>query len=243
MSKNKEFVITDDMYSEEKEFHFESMYHLCVSELQSQQSKRDQIIAFYIAIISFVVPVIINMNLNAQIKGAAFLLLYALGSMLSMIVVRYRVYKEVYWISCRTISQLYILDQNIITKDIIQSVFRKTMIKSALTILDMNVAKKKINLWKSYQKISKSAETILYEIMVLMSTVILGISAFLLMDANWFGLVATVVISAVIAVLSNLFWRIYFCKQLTSVYAAMTEDDEDKYFNQAYSKAWFLHFF
>lgn len=112
MPNYKDYLIKENEYNENKDFRLESTYELCINELGLQQSKRDQTIAFYIAIISFVIPAIIGMDINHYAKAAGFFALYLLGSMLTKVVVRYRIYKEVYWVTCRTISQLYNFDQN-----------------------------------------------------------------------------------------------------------------------------------
>lgn len=242
MSNYKDYIIEEYLYNDEKDFRLEKTYELCVNELGLQQSKRDQIIAFYIAIISFVIPAIIGMNLNNYAKTAGFFALYLLGSMLSKVVVRYRIYKEVYWITCRTITQLYNFHQDKLTKDLLQHIFYTTLKKNMPTVIELcKKNKDKVDQWKSYIKIRNSAETILYEVLVLLSSLVLWIGIFILFPIGFYGAIA----ATIPALLNYIYWTIYYYRRLTSVYAVFTDapEDSDDSFNKVYSKAWFLHSF
>jgi hypothetical protein len=237
MFKYQEYEINEQMYVEDKDLRLEKTYEMCVSELGLQQKKRDQTIAFYIAIISFVLPTIIKMDIHA--KTASFLALYILGIMLVQVVLRYRIYKEVYWITCRTITQLFNFKSEKITKELVHHIFYKTMRKNSSSVLVFDSKKEKvINPWKSYRKILNSAETILYEVLVLMSSLLLWVGIFTLVGLENYGIVV-----ATILTLSNiLYWNVHYYKNLIKVYDVLI-DGLDSSFNSTFSKAWFLHSF
>lgn len=239
MPTYQDYVIEKDHYNNENDFKLENSYELCINELGLQQSKRDQTIAFYIAIISFVIPAIIGMDLSNYAKTAGFFALYLLGSMLAKVVVRYRIYKEVYWITCRTISQLYNFDQNKITKLLVQHIFYKTMQKNMSSVIVFHKKKtSKVDWWRSFLKIRNSAETILYEVLVLLSSLVLWIGVYVLIStAN-----IAIPLATVLTILNYVYWCCYYYNRLTGVYAVHI-DGTDASFNATYSKAWFLHSF
>lgn len=239
MFKYQEYAIDTNKFNEAKSLRLENTYELCVSELGLQQKKRDQTIAFYIAIISFVIPAIINMKLANNAKAAGFIALYVLGSMLSQVVVRYRIYKEVYWITCRTITQLYNFKEQAITKELIQHIFYKTMEKNVFTMLVFHKGTKlKVIRWKSYRKMLNSAETILFLVLVLMSSMVLWIAIYMLIDIGIYGSI----MATAVALGNCICWNAYYYKQLAKVYDVII-DGKDTSFNATYSKAWFLHIF
>lgn len=239
MSNYKNYEIDNKHYNESKDFKLEKTYELCVNELGLQQSKRDQIIAFYIAIVSFVLPAIIEMKLNMYAKASGFFALFILGFMLMKVVVRYRIYKEVYWITCRTISQLYNFRQDKITKTLVQHIFYTTMDKNRHTIIQFKKGtKNKISHFASFKRILNSAETTIYEVLVLMSTLVLWISIYIFFQYS----ITALIVASLIAVINYIYSNIFYYKNLTKIYAVML-DGEDKSFNATYEKAWFLHSF
>ncbi|SHO44152.1 hypothetical protein [Anaerocolumna xylanovorans] len=251
MANYMNYKIDKDSYHENKDLRLEKVYEMCVQELGLQQSKRDQIIAFYIAIISFVIPAIIGLDVNRYAKGAGFFALYILGSMLAKVVVRYRIYKEVYWITCRTVTQLYNFKEEKINKLLVQSIFYNTLAKNRKTVIvfqdekgktgknEKRVEEKgKVDKWKTYIKIRNSSETILYEVLILLSSLVLWIGIFILCSSGLYGGIA----AAVIIIGNYIYWNIYYYKSLMDVYGILT-DGKDESFNFAYSKAWFLHGF
>ncbi len=243
----KSYKITDDLYEEEKDLRLEKTYETCVTELGLQQSKRDQIIAFYIAICSFVIPAILDKNFDKGTTAGAFFALYILGSMLAKVVVRYRIYKEVYWITVRTITQLYIFKKKEISKKVVQRIFYQTMELNAPSVLDykkeadQTYKNIKVNTWKSLKKIINSAETILYEVQVLMSSLVLGIGILTICGYEIRGFIIT----GILVLLNLVYWTSHYYKSLTKVYKAVVidYDKEDEAFNATFSKAWFLHSF
>jgi len=236
-AEGKNYLIKDG-----RDFSLESTYNLCVKELTLQQSKRDQIIAFYIAIISFVVPTIISMQGDNLTKSAGFFALFVLGCLLSKVIIRYRIYKEVYWLTCRTISQLYNFDQSKFCKELIEHIFYKTMEKNKKTIFAFKKnAPEEIDKIKTYKKIMNSAETIIYELLVLITCMVLWIGVNMLVNSYIWGPVS----ASLLALASYLYWNFKYYDDLTGVYDILFDNGENSNdsFNAAYSKAWFLHFF
>lgn len=239
MSDYKNYVIKEDFFSNEIDLRLESTYELCITELGLQQSKRDQTIAFYIAVISFVIPAIISMEINNYAKAAGFIALYILGGMMAKVVVRYRIYKEVYWITCRTISQLYNIDQSKICKQLVQHIFYTTLCKNMSSVLVFNKKQSdKVDCWRSFRKIRNSAETTLYEVLVLLSSLVLWIGVYTLIPISTIAIIT----ATVLTIINYVYWCIYYYKRLTNVYAVYI-DGSDESFNDTYAKAWFLHSF
>ena len=237
MFQYREYELSEHIYIDDKDLRLEKTYELCVSELGLQQTKRDQTIAFYLAIISFVLPTIIKMESAARI--ASFFALYIFGILLVQVVVRYRIYKEVYWITCRTITQLYNFKNDKITKELVQHIFYRTLKKNSLTVLVQdNTDETKVLPWKTYRKISNSAETILFEVLVLMSSFLLWVGIFMLVKHGTWGIVA----ASIFTLINFVYWNYYYYKRLTDIYRVII-DHSDESFNAVYSKAWFLHSF
>lgn len=215
-----------DSYKTNRDYNFTAIYDNAHTELSLQQSKRDQIIALYLTLVSFLIPFAFNVeSFNDAMRGALFLVLFIIGMILGIIIIRYKVYKEVYWICCQTISQLMNFDDKKINKSTVQSVFYQVLRKKNPT-KNGNV--------KAIRKSIFSAETLIFEIHVLISASTLIISSYLLTHI----LHITIILSIAYLILINyLFFKAYFkvfkvCK---------TNDDND--FNYAFSKAWFLHLY
>ncbi|MDD3368587.1 MAG: hypothetical protein PHP50_06800 [Lachnospiraceae bacterium] len=253
MSETKSYRnlhIDSHMVQEETDLRLEKTYELCSNELGLQQSKRDQIIAFYIAVISFVIPTVVSLDVENWMKGACFLTLYILGSMMCIVINRYRIYKEIYWICCRVISQLFNVEPVYINKTLIQGLFYQSLLKNTQSILQFKDGEldphpadkstryyhKKISVWKTYRKMLNSAETILFQVMVLMATLV-ELIGIIMMDM---GNVKVIIIAIIAALFNEFYWNRQYYKHLTGVYATVVDGD-DKSFNSVYAKAWFLH--
>ncbi|MDQ0193610.1 hypothetical protein [Paenibacillus wynnii] len=234
------FNIHRGMVAESKSLRLENLYELSVNELGLQQKKRDQTIAFYIAVISFVIPAIINMKASLYAKGSGFLALYVLGVMLVQVVMRYRIYKEVYWITCRTITQLFQYKEDQINKDLIQHLYYKNIVINSNTVLVLQGTeeRKEVNFFKTFRKIQNSAETILYNVMVLMFSLVLWIATYMLIPFEGYNFA----IATVFVLVNLIYWSRYYYKHLTKIYEVVLNKKDDS-FNAVFSKAWFLHMY
>lgn len=233
-----------------EEVNLQDLFSACHEELTDQQRKRDQIIAFYLTLsgvlISFAVGSIDGYGIWV------FLFLAMLGFMWNSIVLRYRIYKEVYWISCRTISALYTLKREEITKERVQAIFYRTMVKKSRgrikTDKDGNyVAGKDGRLKWSVSKLVKgdinSAEKLMYSTLVLMSSLCfaLFVGAFLSTVLS-LSMTVSVISGIVCALVCIVAFDVQYFRSMCHLYSVVVSPD-DKAFNIAYEKAWFLHMY
>ena len=108
----------------------ENLYAQASAELGLQQSKRDQIITLYLAMFSFLLPFALSMELIGwQVKGFILLASAVIGILFSLIIVRYRIYKEVYWFCCQSITVMMGLKPDALDKATVQAVFYQVMLK------------------------------------------------------------------------------------------------------------------
>ena len=106
-----------------KDLDLQKIHSECMKELALQQSKRDQLIAFYLTITGLVSAYLFSSDLNPAVRILIFFALFVLGCIWSVITIRYKVYKEVYWMSCKTISSLFSADREQIDKAYVQHIF------------------------------------------------------------------------------------------------------------------------
>lgn len=233
-----------------EDINLQELFSVCQDELTDQQKKRDQIIAFYLTLsgvlISFAVGSIDGYGLWV------FLFLAMLGFMWNTVVLRYRIYKEVYWITCRTISALYTLKREEITKERVQAIFYRTMVKKSRgrikTDKDGNyVAGKDGRLKWSVAKLIKgdinSAEKLMYATLVLMSSLCFGmfVGAFLVTILS-LSITVSVICGVVCALVCIVVFDVQYFRSLCHLYSVVVSPS-DKAFNIAYEKAWFLHMY
>lgn len=128
--KYKDYDLSDKKIV--KNYNWEDLYSHNHSELSLQQTKRDQIISLYMALFTFMIPFAISIDsLEWKFKGMLFIVLGIIGLIFAPVIIRYRIYKEIYWISCKTITQLINYDKDQVNKALVQSIFYKTIKKQA----------------------------------------------------------------------------------------------------------------
>ncbi len=111
------------------------LYEKAINELGLQQTKRDQIIAVYIALYAFLTPAVLEAKeMPTSIQGALFLAAAVIGFFLALVIIRYRIYKEAYWLCCQSISVFFGIRKMELKKDLIQSVFYKVLEKKETNI-------------------------------------------------------------------------------------------------------------
>lgn len=248
--KFEAFRLTADLFDPAREINLENLYNLCTAELSLQQSKRDQIIAFYVAIASFLIPTAYEMELFALFRAAAFALVAFIGAMLCRVVVRYRVYKEVYWVTARTITALMRAKPEKLEKTLVQHLFAKNLRKSMPSVVAYASEERdgvrvpvRIRRFATVRKQQNSAETMLYLLIVVMTAVpafLAGYTALACIPGAPAWLPAACGAVLFLAV-GGLLMRSY-ARTLADLYAYCF-DGSDASFNRAYSKAWFLHGF
>ncbi len=229
----------DGIYEEKCDLRLENLYNQCYAELALQQSKRDQIIAVYITIVSLLLPTIYDLNLTTAAAAGVYLLIYVIGAMLCGVIRRYRIYKEVYWLTCRVISTLMRVKPECITKHVVQKLFAESMRKNFASVVI--VKEGKVSRLATTKRHSFSAETLLYKLLALTSSVLLGLSIWL-----FASLIVPTPIHAILAIIvgavAYLRLEQAYITDLCKVYAYCL-DEEKSSFNSAYQKAWFLHSF
>lgn len=254
--------IDPELRREHLELDLPELYKQASQELALQQTKRDQIIAIYLAIFSFLIPAVLsNEELDWRSKGLLLLAASVVGILFAFVIVRYRVYKEVYWLCCQSITTLFSLKTEALTKQTIQSVFFETMYKKGKSFMVVKEEKKKKKKNKNKKKDERkpkkkaalpvfdkklyvkkslfSAESIYYFIHIFITCLIFGLSIGLILP---FGLWLNIALAAVsgLALSCPLLWE-YF-SECIKVYQVLI-DGKDESFNATYKKAWFLHFF
>lgn len=231
--KNKDIKIA-------RNYDFSNLYEHAHSELSLQQTKRDQIIALYLSICTFLLPFTLSQDsINTPAKGLIFMVIGLIGFLMASIIVRYRVYKEIYWACCQCISQLKTFDVNDIDKETVQALFYQVLKKKSSSFIKFR-KNGKVNYLLFVKKNLFSAETLYYVIHSIMTCILVGLGLVLVRLFN------STLYNAIAGIIFGLFvffvlMHAYF-KNLKDVYRVII-DDEDSLFNKTFSKAWFLHFY
>ena len=219
-----------------------AMYERVFDELSLQQSKRDQLITIYLAAFAFIVPALLNAeNINLTVCGCIFFGLGIIGYLFSLIIIRYRKYKETYWICCRTLSVMMTLDEEQWTKPNIYSIYFRCMLKKVkdyVYYIDVSDDKK----FKTLQFVKDnifSGETLYLVINSIISGSVFGLGLGMLVPLGfWFKLGIGIAGGAALCSLG--IWK-YF-ETLIKFYKVCA-DESDESFNKTFRDAWFLHFF
>jgi len=229
MREHKEFVQIKpkkDQLKKNVDYDLTSLYENAHDELTLQQTKRDQIIAFYLTLVSLVIPLSYSIEgLTPQTIAALFVGLFVIGAILGIVIIRYKVYKEVYWASCQTISQLFNYDQEKIDKSLVQSIFFEVLKKKDPA---------KNGRIKGAWKCLFSAETLMFEIHMIMTMACLGLATYMTTR----GSLLTFILILVFFISMQF---VYFASYFRVFSVCRTNQDAD--FNYAFGKAWFLHFY
>ena len=239
--------IDTSILKEEKNYNLFELYKEAHSELSLQQSKRDQIITIYMALCSFLLPFALGEEIiSMQIKGIIFIVLGVIGMLFSYITIRYREYKEAYWLCCQALTVLQNFNEDKLDKKTVQSVFYHCLRKKGKKYLREKNGEKKIRKLNYIQKNTLSSETFHFFIIALMCSFIFALGISLMFSETTFVSVA-ICIAIGIAV-----WFILFCiyfRNCIRIYECLevkgndNEKRRNDAFNKAFSKAWFLHFY
>ena len=237
--------IGEGLVKDSQNYNLEDIYEHAHSELSLQQSKRDQIITIYLALCSFLLPFALGESVpTTEWKGVIFLLLGVVGILFSFITVRYREYKEVYWICCQTLTVLQSFKPEKLDKTLIQRTFYYSLHKKGKGFLHETTGR--LMRGEFVKKNLNSSETFHYMIIVLMASFISGLgTAFLCLRWPIVGIAAGVVMGlAVMAWLMSAYFNT--CMKIYKVLEAPEKGKEkakDDAFGSAFSKAWFLHMY
>ncbi len=231
--------IRHEQFSKEDFMSLEISYEKTVEELGLQQTKRDQIIALYLSILGFVIPNIINLDVADIAKGAGFFVIYIIGILFCRIVIRYRIYKEVYWICCRVISQLYNIVPEHRNKETVQTLFFRTLEKNEPSVV-IKGKNGKISKLKSFKKQLSSAEMTLFNILLLFTSFIGCISVSYFFHAGYtFSMVIAVAFALIIVYTFYRLNKQYISSLLEQYKCIQTQETSD--LSIPFNKAWMLH--
>jgi len=238
-----EYTIFDDKKINDKPtYRLDTIYEKCIEEMTLQQSKRDQIITVYVAICSFVVSYILSSEmLSFFVKGLVFFAIAIIGLGFSLIITRYRIYKEAYWICCQTITNLMSVKEEEINKETIQGLYYKCLKKRGEKYENTYTFPPKFKYWTFFQKNIFSGETIYCLIHSFIVSTLIALSTFMTISVLNMG-DKSLIIAVLMGVISFI-WQVYiYFKNLIEIYSVLV-DGMDESFNKAFSKAWFLHLY
>lgn len=217
----------------------QDLYEQCVQELGLQQNKRDQLIAFYLTITGLVSTYLFSSEISLLIKCLVFFALFVIGYMWLTVILRYRTYKEVYWLCCKTLSGLFSVERSKIDKPLLQHKFYATMEKCAKTAKIYENGKS--SLWKLIWKNHTSAEYIMFMTLAVLAGFCGTMGIILVM--NMCALSWPYYFIAAAVFLAFLFLEtIRYNKEIIKTYEVLKSKTNDS-FNGIFEKAWFLHFF
>ena len=239
--------VDKDLLKEERDYKLFDIYKQAHSELSLQQSKRDQIITIYLALCSFLLPFALGEELiPMRIKGIIFIVVGVIGMLFSYITIRYREYKEVYWLCCQALTVLQNFKDEKLDKKAVQSIFYHCLRKKGKGYLREKNGEIKINKALYVRKSIPSSETFHFIIIALMSAFILALgSALMFKDVNYLAIIVSAGIGLAVwlMLLSVYFSHCIKVYQCLEVRKKDKEKSRDKAFNKVFSKAWFLHFY
>lgn len=256
--EKKYFIHHEDEYDKKIKYalgyDLEKLYKIAVSELGLQQTKRDQIISLYVTICTFLIPISFSISALADFRPFIFLVIGLIGFLLTEVVARYRSYKEVYWITCITITILTGIDKKDLSKEIIQEAFYRCLKKKGKRVISYyggfnpsNKEEGKINL-KNHLKygwhLKNSAETLLYCLIAGTASLMMGLFVCLAIY-NYAGLPLDLSLAIGIptglgaGLILFIYFYLVYVRRVLSIYRVLV-DGQDKSFNATFEKAWFL---
>lgn len=238
--KNKEY--SKEKLNKDVKYDFSTLYEKANEEMIAQQTKRDQIITLFLTLFSIIVPFSLSAKgIGFGVKGLIFTAVAIIGIMFSLIIIRYRIYKEAYWICCQAITNLMSFTHNKLDKETVQAVYYRCMKKKGDKFVKKNNDGECVGFDKKmfFKKNIFSGETIYFLIHAFIVSVLLALGVGL-MISKW--RVAAIIISVLLALCSFTYHVKLFFDELIGVYDVLVDDTEAS-FNKTFSKAWFLHFY
>ena len=218
--------------------------HAC-DELTLQQTKRDQVIYGFVFLFSFITPILFSLDkMTIPQTGFMLLAICVIGLILSVIIIRYRIYKEAYWITCLTITQLRNLKDEAITKQNIQTMYYLCMKKKWGKYVYTNKYNKTAFRYRDiFWSNLFSAESLHYVLIAFLTSIAAGFGLYLI-ACNYIGLSHLIfsTICVAIGILVFALQLLYYYYNLILIYRVLIDNNHSS-FNFTFSKAWFLHFY
>ncbi len=234
-------TIDDSMMKESLDINWEALYERAYAELGLQQTKRDQIITLYLAMFYFLVPFALSLSgFEWRVKGFMFLAATIIGVLFSFIIIRYRVYKEVYWLCCQSLTVMFGIEPRALKKGVIQTVFHDVLCKKGKSFCKTDEdGNYHLDSLLYVKKNVFSAESIYFFIHVFITALTLGLSLALIIETTVYIRICVGVLAGLI--LFVLLSILYF-QHCIKVYGVL-KDGKNSSLNYAFSKAWFLHLY
>lgn len=201
-----------------------------------QQTKRDHIITLYLSIFSLLIPFALSLDkLSVMNKGLIFIAVGIIGVIFNVIAIRYRIYKEIYWLTCETITCMMNIEEDKCNKEIVQTLFYRSLEKKGKNFF----VNKKWSTFTYFKKNIFSSETLHYSVLDLLASVLVGLGTALTVPlANLYKIIIAVCVALVLFIALMVLY-FYHCN---GVYAVL-RDNSDSSFNKVFDKAWFLHLY
>lgn len=216
-------------------------YERAFNELGLQQTKRDQIITLYLAMFSFLIPFALSMEgISWQVKGLIFLVAAIVGVLFAFVIIRYRIYKEVYWLCCQSLTVLHGIRTEALDKVMIQTVYFRTLEKKGKSFMKKGRdGQQRFSRARYIKKNLFSSESIYFFIHAFITVLIFGMSVALILQGE---MLLRVLVGVGCSVVLFLFLAAKYFSECIKVYAVLIDHKESS-FNSTFSKAWFLHFY
>ncbi len=245
-SSFKKINLNDKFVNENKE-DFREIYKTTYDELVDQQAKRDTVVKTFITLIAFAIPLSFSddAKLGWNSRMWIFLGLGIIGLLFSLIIIRYREYKEAYWLACRTAAILDNAKSDEINKELIQNTYLYCLEKNSSSF----TKNKKASFWKIFRKSLFSAESLYLILMALVSGSLIGIwLGALLSELCKLNFYFSIIMGGVLGLIVLVGLYMLYCKGLYNIYKVMDYNGEtiedsrfDDCFNKTFKKAWTLH--
>ena len=229
--------IDNKIFNQNPDFDITAMYERTFDEMSLQQTKRDQLITIYLAAFAFILPSLLSAEkISWVIKGWVFIGLAIIGILFSLIIIRYRIYKESYWLCLRTLTVMMDVDQKYWTKANIQGIYYKCIKKKGKSY---NNKDGKFSNFQFFRKNINSAETLYLIINAFITACVCGLGIGVLLEVTdtqrlKYGILGGLFVFLLIS--------FEYFKSLKKLYNICIEDFND-YFNESFKNVWFLHFF
>lgn len=226
-----------DLKKQNIDVDFDALYEKADEELALQQNKRDQLVSTYLTMFTFLLPFALSLgDIDWRAKGFILLAVAIVGFLFSLIVIRYRYYKEIYWMCCRAITMLMNIQPEKLNHVVVKAVYAQIMEREGGRLVEKKGGKRRFKPGECMRRNLFSAETIYFVVLALITSVLTGVSAGLISGFDLWPALMTGAVAA-LAVMTFLMW-LYF-RKLKEVYAPLVSDDPDV-FDKVFRKAWFL---
>lgn len=223
----------------DKNIDLQKLFEQCNQEMGLQQTKRDQLINFYLTITGFVAAYVFGVKVDEVARILILLALAVVGVVWTSIIVRYKVYKDAYWMCCKTITSMFSVNRENIDKPYLQHLFYR-VIKKCYESVPQDENNKPI-FFRFVKSNLSSAEYLMFLTLAILSGI--ALSAALVCAIIYFDLSELFYLLVILILIAYVIIQtVIYNKAALSVYNVVL-DGLDSSFNSVYKKSWFLHFF